>query len=164
MRFFTRNVVSGKMADVEVDRVYSAYKQHIGAIVDTSPEDIAELAQTNLHDGLIRRVVVDHGTHKLLLALRCGDLQAGYIDVDIRYSGITLTPQQSQVLLHRTYDRRTEILADEIDIFSNGRFVHRLIFWPDEELEIVFSGLNITKQRQLDRKVACDEEPYIEIR
>jgi hypothetical protein len=163
MMFFTREIISGEFADDEVDTICKSYQQHIERILVSSPKEVAELAQTNLHDGLIRRAVVDHGVHVLSLALRCGDLQVGYFDVDIQYSGVTLTPQQLQVLARRARDRRTEILADEIDTAADGPFVHRLLFWPDDELEIVFTGLTIEKQDQPSREVANDEKPYIEI-
>jgi len=68
-----------------------------------------------------------------------------------------------QVLSRRTHDRRSEILADAIDTVTDGRFVHRLLFWPDDELEIVITGISIEKQRQPSREVADDEKPYIEI-
>ena len=108
-------------------------------------------------------MVVDNEAHVLSLALRCGDLQLGYFDVDIRYSGVILTPQQLKVLSCRAYDRSTEILIDEIDTQADGRFVHRLLFWPDNELGIIFSDLTIEQQCQPSRKVAYDEKPYIEI-
>lgn len=74
MMFFTREMISGEFADDEVETISKSYQQQIERILVSSPEEIAELAQTNLHDGLIRRVVVDHGDHALSLALRCGDM------------------------------------------------------------------------------------------
>ena len=164
MRFFTRAVVSGDLNDAEVERISACYQQHIGDIAGSASPEIAELAQTNLHDGLIRRVVVQPDADELVLSLRCGDLQVGYFDIDILYLGVSIDAQQLEVLTRRVHDRRTEILAGEIDRLPDGRFVHRLIFWPDDELEMVFSSLNITRQAQQDRIMACDVEPYIEFR
>lgn len=163
MRFFTRAMLSGELADAEVDSRSKAYQQRIDSLMDALPKDIAELTRINLHDGLIRRVTVDNEAHLLSLVLRCGDLQVGYFDVDLHYSGITLTTQQLQVLSRRAHDRHTEILADEIDMAADGRFVHRLIFWPYDELEITFAGLTIQKRDQAGREVADDREPIIEI-
>ncbi|MHB9134673.1 MAG: hypothetical protein ACYDBB_26675 [Armatimonadota bacterium] len=164
MRFFTREFVAGELTDAEVDSICISYQRHIDAIVNIIPVEIAELAQTSLHDGLLCRAVVKPNANELLLSLRCGDLQIGYYDIDIHYYGVVVDTQLLEVLSRRARDRHTEILAGEIDIKADGRFVHRLIFWPDDEVEIVFSSIHLVRQSRLDRKVVVDEEPYIEIR
>jgi hypothetical protein len=39
------------------------------------------------------------------------------------------------------FDANTEIIYDEVDVASDGRFVHRLLLWPDGEYEVVFTAL-----------------------
>jgi len=163
MKFFTREMISGELPETEFNATCKAYQQHIEQMLISSPKAIAELAEISLHDGLIRRVVLDHGANELLLALRCGDLQIGYFDLDIRYSGVALAPQQLKLISRRANDRSTEILADEFDMETDGRFVHRLLCWPEDELEIVFTGVTFEKQCQPCREFAYDEEPFIEV-
>jgi hypothetical protein len=43
------------------------------------------------------------------------------------------------------------VLIDEVDIASDGRYVHRLLFWPAEELIVLFSELSIVPGRAYDR-------------
>lgn len=163
MKYFTRGYISGELADAEAERIGTAYQQHIQVISDFAPVAIADLSKTNLHDGLIRRVVVKHNTNELLLSLRCGDLQVGYFDLELLYSGVSLDIQLLKVLSRRAHDKQTEILADEIDAAADGRFVHRLLFWPEDEISITFANLRLTRQAQPDRKISCTEEPYVEI-
>ena len=38
---------------------------------------------------------------------------------------------------------RVVVLNDEIDIARDGRYIHRLLFWPAGELIVLFSELSI---------------------
>jgi hypothetical protein len=36
-----------------------------------------------------------------------------------------------------------QVLNDEVDIASDGRYIHRLLFWPAGELVVLFTELSI---------------------
>ena len=130
MRFFTREWHSGELPDDEADAVGVAYHAHIQSLSEALPPGVRELATTlNLHDALVRRVLLDGNRRELRLELRCGDQQRGYEDVALTYHGTVLT-QQSLHDLRGATERGGEVLYDEVDVIGDGLFSHQLLLWP----------------------------------
>ncbi len=49
-------------------------------------------------------------------------------------------------------DRQTEVLYDEVDL-EDGDYVHRILFWPEGEIAIVFRSLQIVRTPRADRSI-----------
>ncbi len=78
MNYFTPAWHSGELSIEECESVSRAYRAHVKGIVPKLPEPLGKLAtQISLHDGLIRKVLLDHCDERLTIKLRCGNLQVG---------------------------------------------------------------------------------------
>jgi hypothetical protein len=149
VQYFTRNWYAG---DDDADRsiTVDAYWRHVDAIADRLPPTVRTFArEVNLHDGRFRAVTFAPSTGILELKLRCGDLEVGYFDLDLTYTGVHL-PNTALARLAATVNNPTaEILYDEIDLDRQGRFVHRLALWPASEkshwpfTEVVFTFVSL---------------------
>ncbi|CAG0926777.1 hypothetical protein TFLX_00185 [Thermoflexales bacterium] len=151
------------MSDEQWVQVEDAYKRHIESLLPNLPIPIAELVErVSLHDGLIYRVVVDRLTRRLTLKLRCGDLQVGYQDVDLLYSGVEFARLDLLTLTSVVRDRRTELLYDEFDIDEDRNYIHRILFEPAGEISIKFRSLRLNQTNRSDRSVLYVGDPYQE--
>lgn len=158
MRYFTRSWVNGELAPEAAEEVCLAYRSHVERLVGRLPGAVAELATAvNLHDALIRRVIVDRQVPGLRMDLRCGDMQAGYFDAILRYSGVLLEETDLVTLEGRARDPRTEVLYDEVDIDGDGYLCHRFLFWPDGELEVRFTSFDMDRVKK-DRRIELRPE------
>lgn len=153
MKYFTE-AWRGDMSD-EARNVFTAYRQHLASITPELPPAVRELAfETNLHDGLIRRIVWDGDS--LRLELRCGDLRVGYFDLDLSYEQVTLSAPEVKALSDLAQNKNASALYDEVDMEEPGAFAHRILFWrglsADQEVTIRFRGLGLTKTPQPNRE------------
>lgn len=140
MRFFTRAWLNGDLTDAEFDASLEEYQQHISLIVNKLPETLARFAVTvPLHDGWVLRVVTGDVLNAVRLVLRAGDLQRGYCDVELSYSGVSLfstTPDVDEIAGNDEF----MIVADEVDICqSAGIFEHRFMLSPHGAMVVRFS-------------------------
>lgn len=60
MRFFTRAWALGELSDEETERIRDAYWHLLDSFLPNSPPQVNKLAGTDIHDGLIELVTVDH--------------------------------------------------------------------------------------------------------
>ena len=111
----------------------------------------------NLHDGLIEQVLWAPQPSVLQWVLVVGDLQCGYERLVLRYEGVEAQQLDVETLATRSQEKSTELLYDEVDIIAPGCFAHRILFWPQDELDIVFrhimcwrSPLTTRRRRALD--------------
>jgi hypothetical protein len=147
MRFFTRAWCTGELSDDECEQVVSAYWRHVAEIAPRLPADARLLAeQLSLHDGLFRRLIVNQTAQTCRMELRCGDLQVGYFDLDIEYRDASFMALDVDNAATIVDGEHSEILYDEVDIIGNGRFVHRLLCWPQGELWIAFADLAVVRR------------------
>lgn len=153
MRFFTRDWASGGRDDAHADTVLDEYRAHCARIASCVPEQLSEFMETvSLHDGLIVEGTFDAGQQRLDLTIRCGDLQSGYRDVRLAYSGVKLRPAEldgASTILNRP---ESEMLYDEIDVLPEGLLAHRMLFWPSGEIEFRFAGFAFEVQRRESRE------------
>ncbi len=155
MKFFSREWASGEMCDSEGDEMIVAYERHIDHVATRLPASARCLArELNLHDGLIRRVTYDKAGRELRLELRCGDNQLGYFDLDLTYLGAILDRSDVAVLREVARDAETELWYDEVDLAEEGMFLHRMLFYPARECEIMFRGLGLRVIPRDDRRIA----------
>ena len=89
MKYFTRAWATGGLTDEEYETVKPSYWRHFDRIKESLPEELATFAtKISMHDGLIRRVLVDREADTLALEMLCGDLQVGYFDLDLVYGQV----------------------------------------------------------------------------
>jgi hypothetical protein len=130
------------MPDAEVEQVREEYQAHLARFVPTLPDDLQRLARdVNLHDGRIRRVASTSGTLEVLV--RAGDLQTGYLDVLLLYGSAEVLEADQHFLENAAGRRDVELLYDELDS-SDGRWVHRMLFWPYHEVSVRFAALKLS--------------------
>jgi hypothetical protein len=154
MKFLTRDWVNGELSDAEAESLPGRYQQYLAGLLPGLPGSVRQLAtELNLHDGLIRSVRLNRISSGVLLALTCGDAQTGYFDLEIHYSSAELAPPDVATLRTVTENADTEILYDEIDV-SDGRYIHRLLFSPEGEIEIRFQSLAIQVAPRPNRDIA----------
>ncbi len=162
MKYFTRAWASGDLSDTEQEQILESYQEHLSRHRSVLSGNIAKLAtRISLHDGLVRRVVIDRRTVELKLELLCGDNQVGYFDLDLTYRGVQWDGFDLEVLERRARDRRTEILYDEVDVLSDGVFEHALLFWPEDEVSIRFYELDIVKTVRDEPSIAFAGDPVV---
>ncbi len=153
MKYFTREWHAGEMSDEESERIVSDYWAYIDTLLQKLPPSVATLArEINLHDGLIHRVLIQAEKKQLELGLQCGDLQVGYFALDLTYSEVRMDLLDIPFLQERAQDRQIEVLYDEVDL-EDGDYVHRILFWPEGEIAIVFRGLEIVRTPRTDRSI-----------
>jgi hypothetical protein len=161
MKYFTREWMEGQYSDEAFEKVIPSYWRYVEQLMHRLPPSVAELAkEVNLHDGLFRKVIVNRQESSLALYLRCGDLQVGYFDQDLFYSGVDLTALALPVLAARARDRKTMIEYDEVDMDDQGQFVHRIIFSPKDEISITFAGLQLARTPQPNRYFRTKNSKY----
>ena len=164
MQFFTREWLSGGLDDAKFEATIPAYEAHLDRILPVLPGTVQALARgVNLHDGLIRSVELRTNRRTLKLALRCGDLQVGYFDVDLVYGGVDWGASNLKELASIARNVHTEVQYDEVDAdATNGesRLVHRIIFAPKGEIEIVFATLGLKLVPRRGREVVRTPNVY----
>jgi hypothetical protein len=158
MRFFTQEWVAASF-DEDDALLFAAYREHLNRLAARLTAPVRELAGLSLHDGLIRRVMLCRSAKTLTLQLLCGDRQAGYFDLELLYGRVGLDTLDTAALARRARDRYTEILHDEIDMDKENRYVHRLLFDPEDEVEILFKDLKVIRTARRDRRL-----PYLKDR
>jgi hypothetical protein len=164
MKYFTREWASGDLSDEQCEEVQASYRRHIESLLPRLPASVVELEkQVSLHDGLVRRVVVDLPARQLTMELRCGDLQVGYRDVDLIYSGVEFATLDLTELASVARDRQTELLYDEFDVDEDRNYIHRILFAPAGEISVKFGSLCLNQTNRPDRSVPYVGDPYQEI-
>ena len=104
------------------------YREHLLPLLRRWPTPVRMLANSiSLHDGFIRNFVWDTQESTLFLRLRCGDLQVGYFDLDLHYSGVLFSQLDWTSLTALSANKNSSALYDEVDE-EDGRFVHRILF------------------------------------
>jgi hypothetical protein len=145
MRFFTRGWHQGDLTDDEAAGVFPAYAAHLNAISPRLPLSMQTLASDiDLHDAQIEYVEWDPGGKRLSVSLVTRPIrQPNLQSVVLTYERAQLGWRNLETLRDVARDRETEVLYHEVDLAHDGGFVHRILFWPRDELTIDFSGLSL---------------------
>ena len=160
MKYFTQHWHDGGMTDEESDAIAAAYADYRATLLPRMPPAVQELATAiNIHDGLIEIAVFDRAAQHLRLELLIGDLQEGYANIHLCYSNASF---EIATLKDVACDSESEALYDEIDVQPEGRFEHRVLFWPYREIVISFGSLVLTRVPRSDRKRIDVPERFIE--
>jgi hypothetical protein len=145
LKFFTRLWASGGLTNEETDRIRDAYWNSIETLLPHLPTQLAALATTNLHDSLPESVIVDRINKSILLTVLAGDLSSGYFKLTITYYDVDIDDIDISTFSHVLGHPNSELLFDEVDIVNEGKFVHRILFYPYGEFTITFSSINIER-------------------
>jgi hypothetical protein len=106
----------------------------------------------SVHDAIIDSVVWTPASKELVIVLVTGTSELGYQAVSLTYGGAMLGKRRLDSLRRAALDRETEVLYQEVDI-EEDVLVHRLLFWPREEVTIDFRELVLTTEVRADRRV-----------
>lgn len=154
MRYFTRGWANGELTDQEDEAVWKAYDARLGEIAPRLPPSITRLHDgVSLHDALIESVRWKPSAAELRLSLVGGTSEAGYQAIDLTYRGAMLGWHRLESLRNVACNREACILYQEIDIADDGALVHRLLFWPSDEVTIDFRELEYACVPRADCRV-----------
>jgi len=160
MKWFTVNVYSGadeeghELPDDAFSQAVTAYDEHLDSIEDRLSPEVRALARVNMHDAVPKAVRTSDKSLALKFELR------GQLPGPVRRP-LRLTYRQWDLgagfgvqgvrILREWGGESFCVLNHEIDIASDGRYAHRLLFWPAGELIVLFSELSIILGRAYDR-------------
>lgn len=150
MKFFTREWVNGEMSDEAADAVVTSYHGYIASI--DLPQSIKNLASLNPHDACILEVAQEASANTLRLRLRCGDLQVGYFDAILTFTGATVGTNDATTLARAKSPANCEVLYDEVDRADAAAFEYRLLLCPAGEFSIRFGDVTIVRKPVADRR------------
>jgi hypothetical protein len=150
LKFFTPAWVHADMTDAEAGEVSRAYGRHVEGL--NLPKPVRDLANLNPHDAYILDVGHLPDARELHLRLRCGDLQVGYFDALLDFSGAAIRPDDVTVLLEARRPAAFEVLYDELDRAGIEDFEYRLLLHPVGEVAIVFRDVAVTQHRVSGRQ------------
>jgi hypothetical protein len=150
LKFFTRGWIHGDMIDEEAEAVSPAYRRHLEA--SDLPHPVRDLASLSPHDAYILNVEHEPSAGTLRLRLRCGDLQTGYFDAFVDFTGVTIRPAHAAALVEARRPAEFEILCDEVDRAAAGAFAYRLLLDPVGEVSFQFKGVAVVRRRVADRR------------
>lgn len=170
MRFFTPAFHRGQVdaddaGDARaVDAVVAAYDRHLDAIAPTLPATVRVLArELVLHAAGVRRVVLDRRGRELRLELRCGDERMGWYDLDLTYLGAILDAADVAALADAARTHESRVLYDEVDVAPDGAFLHRLLFWPYREAELMFRALALRLLPRADATLPQFSDRFVDL-
>jgi hypothetical protein len=104
---------------------------------------------------LSKSVYWNRGDAELRLTLVAGTLERGYHTIVLVYRGAMLGTRRIESLRRAACDREACVLYNEIDVDDDdGHFVHRILFWPSEEVTLDFRELEYRDTPRDDARVA----------
>lgn len=157
MKYFTNKWFDENTSDDELNTIRDSYWESIKKISNKFSNQLFTLAfNTNLHDGIIFKVIIWESNSTIDLLIRIGDLQNGYEDLQIKYFNAAIDKSIEVMLKDIINDEDLEILYDEISIKGKD-FAHSFLFSNHNEIAIVFSSLEITKKKVVDRSIGQKE-------
>src|SRR5206468_575372 len=121
------------------------YRDYLRGITERLPAATRKLTNNvSIHDGRIERAVYNPAAKTLRLELVCGGFglwDPEYFKLELAYSEVDFDPRK---LAEICRNEGTEALYDEHDIHADGRFIHRIIFYPDYlYIEVAYSKLTL---------------------
>jgi hypothetical protein len=139
MRFFTKEWLSGELTDAAFDAVPTAYHLHLAML--QLPLDVSTLTTVDIHDAVLLAIQHEPQSAQLTLLFRCGDLQRGYFNLNIKYSGVVLDEETLSVV-YKAMQTQDEFLYDEVDRLDD-HFEHRFILSSHNEVRVSFATVTV---------------------
>lgn len=157
MKFFTPAWHSGELSEQDEEAVVENYRRHLETLRSRLSPVVQQLAfSTDIHDGLLEEVSLDHRTQEIRIWMICGDLQRGYSTLQLTYRGVSWDEDDLAAIRTIAADAAAEALHDEVDVSSRGLYQHRVLFWPYREMRVEFQSLELgsTPRHQRNRQHA----------
>ena len=126
------------------DDTYFAYRRFLTSMSDRFDAPMLALALSDLHDARFLDVTHDAQSRALAVRLRIGFKRIGYADLHLRYDAVELSAAGADPA-ELLADTATEVIYHEVDVRDDGRFEHRLLLAPRDELTIAFERLEISQ-------------------
>jgi hypothetical protein len=132
--------------DDDDDRVRRAYRERLEAIADRLTPELRVLANdVVVHDSIIEVVRWWPEAKKLVVQLVTTHPVTNVCStVTLTYHGALLGRGRIETLRLVANDRATQVLNHEVDIDDDGLVVHRLLFWPRDEVTIDCTTLDVS--------------------
>ena len=145
MKYFTKKWRVG-CSDPEIDRVCRDYWSYIEENKASFPVNVRKLAtDIDLHDGLLTLMIVNQIESSVVMGVVIGDLQTGYEDLVLAYSGVHLSEEELMHISALTACKKVGILYDELESLGDGIFEHRISFFPKYEIALQFKVVAIER-------------------
>lgn len=158
MKFYTQEYLNGELDDEACEKIRKDYLRHLENL-ELSPS-VKQLLSFNPHDGWVLNVDFNIILSKLILRLRCGDLQVGYFDAFLEFSQASIDPTVLKLLKESVTDPILifskknkdvfEIIYEEIDRFGDD-YEYRWVFYPKGEVVIRFRSVKLITRKVLNR-------------
>jgi hypothetical protein len=127
MRFFTKEWYFGDLDIHESEEIFKKHRFYVDSIKPKLPAVLRLLAYNiNLHDGIIIKVQFSKPSKTLIMEGVFGDLSIGYFKLKFKYKNVSGVLSNQLVNVFR--NQVAEILIDEINIISDKKFSHSMIF------------------------------------
>ena len=139
------------------ESILNAYARHLDRIKSSLPPALARFASEaslNLHDAEIHHIDVLRAEATVTIVANVGDLEVGYRQLRLVFTDAALAPDNLQLLayaINTRYhsdhwgDATTTVMAQEIDLSHDGRFIVRLRLWPFHTFAVEFGGFALTE-------------------
>ncbi len=138
MKWLTREWADRGLSHPDSLVEWELYSQHLVSILDELNDGVSVLV-TDVH---VQGAVVDKYEFKdgvLTLVMMTGNDLQGFEWVTLNYHGVTsLSPDPHS--LGFLIQKPTELMHDEVDIID-GMYEHRILCWPEHELNVRFQSL-----------------------
>ena len=153
MIYFTRGWASGELSDEETDRIVAAYQRRMDFIEPSMPAPLRRLARDySLHDAVIDSIRWTPSSKRLSIDFIAHAGQ-GFKAVSLTYFGAQLGHRRIESLQRVARDRSACVHYDEVDIDSDGKLIHRLLFLPTEEVTLEFDRLELQIEPRTDQRI-----------
>jgi hypothetical protein len=166
MKFVTKRVYNSWNAE-PWRKAFDDYNKHLEELKTTLPASVIELADPSLlDDGLVLKVDHNREKRKLVLTLRCGNLQIDYYDIIITYTGAKITPKHDQTLADIARSTNgfrgfnNDIHFHEFTVAKSGRITHRFLFNPGIQFAISCTTVTWKKIPRSGRKFSKCQDRY----
>lgn len=151
MKYFTKEWCYGYLTEKKIITQKKSYEDYIASIYHKLPFSLKILYEgISLHDGALMKICFDNNKHILILKGVFGDLQVGYFLLEIKY--LKVQNLHDEFLKNVFKNQRIEILSHEIEMLSKEHYSHRMIFNTRNEIEIIFSDMQLKLQNTTQKK------------
>lgn len=143
VKWFTRDWAGGRLSDKQFEDVQQDYAAHVESLRARAPE-LADILDLDVHDGQVREWGERPGG-QFWWRLLVGDLQRGYEHATITYRQATVVGGLDALVDLRLGAPDAEALYDEVEAHRDGGHVHRVLFWPEGELWVRFTSIEVSR-------------------
>ena len=143
MKWFSHDWHMGRLSDAQAEAVLRDYAAHELQLRAQAPPGVLDLMDLSLHDGQVHSAVL--GGSEFTWRLLVGDLQRGYEFATLTYFDAEVVGGADDLAALDLSPEAGELLYDELDLAADGRFIHRVLVWPEGEVWIRFADVRVER-------------------